>query len=829
MKKKIKDTIPLKLKKFGGILRKAKNGDEVDLNNGEDNHYDFTTNGNQFTPPYDPNQVNVQMPDYQQEQSGSITPGVDRMTDNSKYGKKKPSGKTGNEWVDFGRKLYGDVDLLAHDIPGKIGAINTNQFNRINEVNTDKIIQNPFLSSVPQRGTGQHLRKFGGKISDYKADGGNNMMPNVEVEGGEQIKLPNGMNQGIQGDSHAEGGIPMQLPAGTKIFSTKLKEPETNKSYSKLAKKFDTKKEQEILDDPKADKIMKETAKMQMDKKNQESDLLFRKMEMNKISGIHGKDVQEQTMQDYMPGMGQAENGAWIPSLETMELLERADNGKKTRIGNSIPSPGIHSYDYGDEYNGMAVRLMNLHEPSLEGDYQLSIDNQLAVNRGNNIGTSIPNPYNLESAIPGTENYGNIEINNRRNDSNSNSMYKKPTISNSEITPKTIATSSKKIVDNNKTGYKYGPNPQGGEKGPDYFNRHKYLYDDRVSHGYKGQPEIGQIQAWDVANHPDDVYNYMQGVRPNNKGLKIWEAMGKDHTPENFAWNKMEKKDVLNAYMDGLSDYRAPLISDKPAERIKVDNTDYTQKVSDPSNVETGKYSATKKHGLGMIPTIFGIPNPQLDAPVSFRHINPNPIDYRPENNLGEISEINSATAKLSRFLPTTAEGVADAANMAANASESINKSSGNLYNLNQRGKIQVDEANQRNLESVNQFNAKNDLEQLNHITGREQLKNVQSQTDRKEALNQINTNAQFYNTADFLGRTINPSDYYGGSADLFSEVGLGTNTSQAEKDKFKQYIRDYKGHVTGTKEETVTKRNGGKIKPSLNKMKLKHVKKSKV
>ena len=274
------------------------------------------------------------------------------------------------------------------------------------------------------------------------------------------------------------------------------------------------------------------------------------------------------------------------------------------------------------------------------------------------------------------------------------------------------------------------------------------------------------------------------------------------------------------AYIEGILSSRKA--GDIPYSKLPVGTTQTTPLTGDKaSEINPGTYnSVNKKNGrFGMLPTIVGVPNPQVDAPVSFRHISPNPIDYRPESNIGEINEIQGATAKLSRFLPTTSEGVGDAANMAANAYQSINKSNENIYNINQKGKLGVDEANQRNLQGVNEFNAKNDLEQLNHITGREQLKNVQSQTDRKEALNQINTNTQFSNTADFLGRTINPSDYYGGGADLTKEVGL-TGKESADEARRKivkyQYEKEF-GKVERTGAETTqTKKFGGKIKAKL-------------
>ena len=135
--------------------------------------------------------------------------------------------------------------------------------------------------------------------------------PNVEVEGKEGILLPNGFSQEIQGKSHAEGGIPLNLPSGTKIFSEKLKVPvkflkeliEINPqyaflkniklpekgmmSYADLAKKFETKKYVDLLNSPDADPIQKTTAQLMINKNNQALEAIFALQEQNKIGRAH--------------------------------------------------------------------------------------------------------------------------------------------------------------------------------------------------------------------------------------------------------------------------------------------------------------------------------------------------------------------------------------------------------------------------------------------------------------------------------------------------------------------------------------------------------------
>lgn len=51
------------------------------------------------------------------------------------------------------------------------------------------------------------------------ANGG---MTDIEVEGDEVVQTPDGQMQDMQGPSHEQGGIPMSVPVGTKIYSDRL-------------------------------------------------------------------------------------------------------------------------------------------------------------------------------------------------------------------------------------------------------------------------------------------------------------------------------------------------------------------------------------------------------------------------------------------------------------------------------------------------------------------------------------------------------------------------------------------------------------------------------
>lgn len=129
--------------------------------------------------------------------------------------------------------------------------------------------------------------------------------PNVEIEGLEHVMLPNGMSQEVQGNSHAEGGIPLNLPEGSKVFSEKLKlnTPKGKKSYADLAKKYETKKDVDMLNAKTGDAIQKSTAEMLITFKKSKLEQLFEKQEQDKLSGVHGLGVQMEALQEINPEM----------------------------------------------------------------------------------------------------------------------------------------------------------------------------------------------------------------------------------------------------------------------------------------------------------------------------------------------------------------------------------------------------------------------------------------------------------------------------------------------------------------------------------------------
>lgn len=198
-----------------------------------------------------------------------------------------------------------------------------------------KPINTEFTEDMYGSNQGLQLFEMGG-INNYKAEYG----ANVEVEDKELIQLPNGLSDTIYGKTHSEGGEKMNLPQDSKVFSEKLKIPikGKKKSFSKIAKPFETKKDIENLNSPFSTKINKDTAELNIKLKNNVLDGIFEVQENAKMSGLFGKKVQQETINNY-----EMKYGGKLPKAQDGLLTERGyntidefENTKGTTQGTSM-------------------------------------------------------------------------------------------------------------------------------------------------------------------------------------------------------------------------------------------------------------------------------------------------------------------------------------------------------------------------------------------------------------------------------------------------------------------------------------------------------------
>lgn len=113
---------------------------------------------------------------------------------------------------------------------------------------------------------------------------------NAELEKQENTLNPDGSTNQFNGPSHEQGGIPTQLDPGTLVFSDKLKDKETKKTFAELNKKNNTSKEDKVIDSEIG--IPAKSAELMKKVKNMKSLQLYNKqeeMKMNKLQNYAKK------------------------------------------------------------------------------------------------------------------------------------------------------------------------------------------------------------------------------------------------------------------------------------------------------------------------------------------------------------------------------------------------------------------------------------------------------------------------------------------------------------------------------------------------------------
>ena len=160
--------------------------------------------------------------------------------------KKVPKAKTG----------YQVDGSLVNDVPAMGGA----DYNAY--IGKPKLRESKYITAVPR------------DEANLEAEGGETVYGDINGDG-----MPE--HQIIKGPRHHSGGVPLNLPDDTFIFSDtrgmKIKDPEildmfgkagTNKAYTpaQLAKQYDIQKYRKILEDPDSDKLDRESAELMIKK-----------------------------------------------------------------------------------------------------------------------------------------------------------------------------------------------------------------------------------------------------------------------------------------------------------------------------------------------------------------------------------------------------------------------------------------------------------------------------------------------------------------------------------------------------------------------------------
>lgn len=153
------------------------------------------------------------------------------------------------------------------------------------------------------------------------------MIP-AEVEGGESMSLPTGDEVNVQGPSHAAGGVDVEIPGGTRIYSDQLTVPGSKETFSDANKKLTSKmsKYEKILNNPKATHLAKGTARKMLAKIKGEQDQLFQTQQTIN----HNNSNLKQSSSTYGKG------AVMFPINYIAESNERSMTGLAGRVQNKV-------------------------------------------------------------------------------------------------------------------------------------------------------------------------------------------------------------------------------------------------------------------------------------------------------------------------------------------------------------------------------------------------------------------------------------------------------------------------------------------------------------
>ena len=165
-------------------------------------------------------------------------------------------------------------------------------------------------------GTINSLVGAGQSASYYHAAGGVVNNKNINAEGGEVIETPGGQPQELQGPSHSQGGINMQVPSGTEIYSDRLvgADGKTMADRKKLREKQISKIEKLLQKNPN-DSALKKT----LEKVRQNNDFVD-KQDLSQMQFV--KDLVDSTNKFWSGGIADTDEDELIPlKSKPMEVI----------------------------------------------------------------------------------------------------------------------------------------------------------------------------------------------------------------------------------------------------------------------------------------------------------------------------------------------------------------------------------------------------------------------------------------------------------------------------------------------------------------------------
>jgi hypothetical protein len=148
----------------------------------------------------------------------------------------------------------------------------------------------------------------------------------VEVEGEEMYEMPNGQTGEFKGPKHENGGMPMALPEGTKIYSDRLKVNDKTMADRKAKRENNIKKLEKLLTKNPNDKFLKEALKRQ-----EETSMLEEQQDMQMQEQAQQQQAQqEQAMEQMLMGAAQQDMQEGM-MMAMGGMIKRADGSYSQR------------------------------------------------------------------------------------------------------------------------------------------------------------------------------------------------------------------------------------------------------------------------------------------------------------------------------------------------------------------------------------------------------------------------------------------------------------------------------------------------------------------
>lgn len=183
--------------------------------------------------------------------------------------------------------------------------------------------------------------------SAYAAFGKSDAQGSIEVEGGEILDTPMG-NQEVKGPSHEQGGVDVNVPAGTKIFSDRLMDAKgKSMAERKKAREAKLNKIEGILNDNTTDIAVKNAyqRKKVVIEQEEQKDLMFQ--EMADMFNNFQEGVKK-----YAYGTGPDGTDPIYGDYQGIKYSKGYDISKfEPFLKKYVDQTGIHNLDWGDIEN----------------------------------------------------------------------------------------------------------------------------------------------------------------------------------------------------------------------------------------------------------------------------------------------------------------------------------------------------------------------------------------------------------------------------------------------------------------------------------------------